>query len=146
MGNYGELWGITSQLWLNRGELWGIMGNHGSIMVARCGIMGNYREFWGFMGSVRVVADDKCLGLLAYAKSVKVFDPREREHLFKEIVNYVTVDMVQRVVLAKMAATLGAEWDLYWGIPAVPAQLDLMAWWRGMKSQLPQLATLAIRT
>ena len=72
--------------------------------------------------------------------------PRQREYLPKEIMNYVTVHKVQRVVPANMAATLGAEWDLYWGLLAFPAQLDLMAWWRGMKSQLPQLATLAIRT
>ena len=63
-----------------------------------------------------------------------------------DIVNYVAVDMVQRVVPANMAAALGAKWDLYWGVPAVPAQLNLMAWWRGMKSQLSQLATLAIHT
>ena len=64
----------------------------------------------------------------------------------KEIENYVTVDKVQRVVPGNMAATLATEWELYWTLPAVPAQLDLMAWWRGMKSQLPQMATLAIRT
>ena len=70
----------------------------------------------------------------------------QREHPRKEIVNYATVDKVQRVFPANIAAMLGAEWDLYWGLPAVPAQLDLMAWWRGMKSQLPQLAALVIRT
>ena len=93
-----------------------------------------------------VQKSDKYLGLLVYAKSARVFDPRQREQLPKEIENYVTADKVQRVVPGNMAATLATEWELYWTLPAVPAQLDLMAWWRGMKSQLPQMATLAIRT
>ena len=69
-----------------------------------------------------------------------------RDRRPKEIENYVTADKVQRVVPGNMAATLATEWQLYWTLPAVPAQLDVMAWWRGMKSQLPQMATLAIRT
>ena len=93
-----------------------------------------------------VQKSDKYLGLLAYAKSARVFDPRQREQLPKEIENFVTADKVQRVVPGNMAATLATEWELYWTLPAVPAQLDVMAWWRGMKSQLPQMATLAIRT
>ena len=32
-------------------ELWGIMGNCGSIMVEPWGIMGNYGELWGIMGN-----------------------------------------------------------------------------------------------
>ena len=95
-------------------------------------------------GSSTVAVPDA--GLLAYAKSARVFDPRQREQLPKEIENYVTADKVQRVVPGNMAATLATEWELYWTLPAVPAQLDLMAWWRGMKSQLPQMATLAICT
>ena len=93
-----------------------------------------------------VQKSDKYLGLLAYAESARVFDPRQREQLPKEIENYVTADKVQRVVPGNMAATLATEWELYWTLPAVPAQLDVMAWWRGMKSQPPQMATLAIRT
>ena len=93
-----------------------------------------------------VQKSDNYLGLLAYAKSARVFDPRQREQLPKEIENYVAADKVQRVVPGNMAATLATEWELYWTLPAVPAQLDVMAWWRGMKSHLPEMATLAIRT
>ena len=46
--NHGELWGILRKLWLIHGELWGIMVNYGEIW----GIMGNYGVLWGVMSGL----------------------------------------------------------------------------------------------
>ena len=73
------------------------------------------------MLNAAVQKSDKYLGLLAYAKFARVFDPRQREKLPKEIENYVTADKVQRVVPGNMAAAVATEWELYWTVPAVPA-------------------------
>ena len=44
-GPWGELWGIMGNYGWIVVELWGIMGNYGTIMVDVWGIMGNYGEW-----------------------------------------------------------------------------------------------------
>ena len=101
---------------------------------------------------------DKYLSLLSFAKSARLFDPRQRPYLDKNISAYVTVvekgtkdtgpTTVYRVIPESDRACIEKdEWDKYWALPEMPnTPLDLVGWWVGMQSELPCMAKLALRT
>ena len=94
---------------------------------------------------------EKYLGILQFAKSARIIDPRQRPKLSKELSSYVTTEttkgLVQRVFSDDVKCLLEkGEWERYWAMPPVEGPLDLAQWWRSVESQLPTLAYVALRT
>lgn len=95
---------------------------------------------------------DKYLTLLSFAKSARLFDPRQRPKLDTNISAYVTNvvegKVVHRVIpQSDREGIEKSEWSKYWELPTVPdGPIDLCGWWVGVKAELPNLSTLALRT
>lgn len=94
---------------------------------------------------------DKYLAKLGYAKSARLFDPRQRPKLPRDMAEYTSylehtkkgnIEHV-RVMPQKIS---DEEWDYYWKLPPIEGELDLIQFWEGMVPHMPSLAPLALRT
>ena len=101
---------------------------------------------------------DKYLDLLHYAKSARLFDPRQRPKLSRDVAQYTTeVEDIKCKIsepkrLQVRVIPIGvrmpeAEWKYYWDdVPEMQGELDLIDFWERMQPHMPTLAQLALRT
>ena len=101
---------------------------------------------------------DRYLDLLHYAKSARLFDPRQRPKLSRDVAQYTTeVEDIKRKVTDPKRAQVRvipigvkipeAEWEYYWDeVPEMEGTLDLIDFWERMQPHMPTLAKLALRT